>query len=1171
MVSGKDFHPDSDIGSRLVQYADLHTDPYTGFSLLFPLKNHGEEGIGGRIHQLDRNKMTIEQPAQALLADEFEIKIKLPRGHFKFTVQDVDAVPGLRQRVPDAKPKSSAIHVTLEAGHNVLVEGFGKEFSHPGHPCDGWLNHGQPMIDGKTLLEVLDEREFFIVASFPHKEVMKYWGDAPLPPSFRYEQVYGSGTDHAWNISGAQQKWESLPSGEQFRRSITFDDINERIAVQTQFVIQDNLWVARAAAEIFATTFPAYFVPTIVDGTTRCSEYFAIIRRPAEFKAKFEAALDVLCEGEFLRLAFHKHGEDVAVPALEDRKWKNAAVDTWIAKIVAYPTGIAALAQHPTREDDIVLRVQVGKAKKGVPQDVKTFPNVSAANKSFDEDPSTWARVSLFFDPGLGEDERKVNATCQLLPGAEQTHYKRKGDAAAYDIAQLMELHRRLHMGTGFHEFIKGADNARYDPQESLVESLRQLRLDGDKSQGRALPVVDMLSACVGPYLDALLENVPQQDQPRFMRYFMERLLGLALITAAPGFGKTTAVSVVTLALSHSVGRVLASAPSNVAITNFAARLFAIECKAVALCNKDKAEDDGTRVRRKLIVRAHAIKDEVRAFQTLLKSPNQGDDAAPNHKWRPDSKWHAHLSPAWYLLGILRSPAGHQIEVDDNTALALLQSGFDAAPELQKLRDVATGKITWKEFEGDTSNNADNIKVLLEQVIDEADILCVTPSMSDKSPYQFWKETAKGVAVDEAGFISRPDLDCVWGNTLLPCILAGDERQLQPFVRTTSQKDKDGRILNKQAADGDMSPLNFFKVTGVAVYVLRIQYRMADDLFGLCHRYMYSDIDFVYHEACNPNLPHHQIGRTLEAFAQSNLPGLKQYDDGKLRPIFIHCPGSRTMKAKGSGSKFNPAQNRVALKFLLKFVLENKIDPSRIKLITPYRANRDELQRMRRKDAELVHIAGMEPVATVDSFQGREGDVVFAVLATTENSGPGFMTNENRLNVLLSRQKSGLVIVGDINIMGKVFGGGDGKGKGKARAKGKGKGMMDADKCTVKTGGAVSFVKSAFLAKVCQEMVTSGRVAEAPAEWQASEEKKAKDEKKADEEKKAQDGEKAEEKAEEEKAEEKKEEKKEAKEKAEEKKKPEGKKKGKGKKPEEKKPEEKKGEEKKADDKKADK
>uniref|UniRef100_A0A0B7K1B2 Uncharacterized protein n=1 Tax=Bionectria ochroleuca TaxID=29856 RepID=A0A0B7K1B2_BIOOC len=238
------------------------------------------------------------------------------------------------------------------------------------------------MIDSKTLLQVLDEREFFIVASFPDKEVIKYWGDGPLPPSFRYEEVYGSGKEHEWDIDSAYQKWESLPSGEQFRRTITFDDINARTAVQTQFVIQDNLWVARAAAEIFTTPFPAYFVPTVVDETARCSEYFAIICRLAEFKAKFDAALDVLCDGEFLHLAFHEHGAKITMPELSNHKWKSGAIYTWIAKIIAYLSGIVALAQYPTSDNDLVLRIKVGKAKKGVKQDPKTFPNISAANKS---------------------------------------------------------------------------------------------------------------------------------------------------------------------------------------------------------------------------------------------------------------------------------------------------------------------------------------------------------------------------------------------------------------------------------------------------------------------------------------------------------------------------------------------------------------------------------------------------------------------------------------------------------------------------------------------------------------------------------------------------------------------------------------------------------------------
>ncbi|VUC28144.1 unnamed protein product [Clonostachys rosea] len=1025
----------------------------------------------------ERANVRVESACHASLADDFEIKVKLPRGHFTFTVQHVDKVPGLRQRVPGAKPNVSAIHVTLEDGYNVAVEGFRKEFSNPDHPCDGWLNQGRPMVDGKTLLEVLDQREFFFVASMPDGVVRKMWGEGPLPPPFKYDVVYG--TNHSWDTNRAQEQWKSLQGGP-FRRSITFDDINERTAVQTQAVIQDNLWVARAAAEIFATTFPAYFVPgfEMADETTRCTEYFAVIRLSDHFKAQFEEALEVLCDGEFLHLAFHEHGANVVVPEL-DHDWKEVANDACIAKIVSHPSSAKALAQHPTNDEDLVLYVNVGKPKNAVEQgfQLPTFPDRTAANKALAKNRSTWAYVSLLFDAGLEEDERKVNATCQLLPGADLTHYK-KGEADADSLAQLMELHRRLHLGTGFHEFLKGG-NARYDPQKSVVQSMKLLRLDGDKSQGCALPVVDMLSGCDISYLEGLLKNVPLQDHVRFMKYFGNRPLGLALITAGPGFGKTTALSVVTLSLCHSVGRVLASAPSNSALTNFAKRLVEVENKTVAVCNEGKEEN--ARIRRKLVIRAHNLNDEIRAFQTLLKMPGEGDKAAPNHKWRPESKWHAHLSPAWYLLGILRSPAGHQIERDDNSALAQLQSGFDANLDLQSLRDVAEGKITWSEFEGNVFYGAGKVRMLLEMVIAEADILCVTPSISEKPPFKLWKACAKGVAVDEAGFISRPDLDCVWGNTLLPCILAGDERQFQPLVRTSMQRqDSVGRTLNWHAADGDMSPMNFFKITGVAVYVLRIQYRMADDLFALCGKFMYSDVDYVYHESCLPfRSPQHQIGRTLEDFALAALPGLKKYDDDRLRPFFVHCHYSRAIRARGSHSTLNPEQNRVALRFLAEFVCQNQVDPSRIKLITPYRANRDDLELLRKKGDYLV-LAGMEPVATVDSFQGCEGDIVVAVMATSQRTGPGFTRDENRINVLLSRQKSGLVIVGDINMVGKVF---DAEKEVKAKRKAKGKITV------VRTKDKTSFVKAEFLVNVCHELVKSGRVVQAPAEWQAKETK----------------------------------------------------------------------------------
>ncbi|CAH0025244.1 unnamed protein product [Clonostachys rhizophaga] len=93
LISGRDFCPDSDIGSKLIQYADLHTDPCTGFTLLFPLKSYGEEGVGGKIHQ-----------SHAPLADDFELKVKLPRGHFTFAVQEAMLFPTSASECPTRSP-----------------------------------------------------------------------------------------------------------------------------------------------------------------------------------------------------------------------------------------------------------------------------------------------------------------------------------------------------------------------------------------------------------------------------------------------------------------------------------------------------------------------------------------------------------------------------------------------------------------------------------------------------------------------------------------------------------------------------------------------------------------------------------------------------------------------------------------------------------------------------------------------------------------------------------------------------------------------------------------------------------------------------------------------------------------------------------------------------------
>ncbi|KAM0481024.1 hypothetical protein ACHAPX_003915 [Trichoderma viride] len=78
-----------------------------------------------------------------------------------------------------------------------------------------------------------------------------------------------------------------------------------------------------------------------------------------------------------------------------------------------------------------------------------------------------------------------------------------------------------------------------------------------------------------------------------------------ALLTEGPGFGKTTALAVATLAMLASLGSVYASAPTNVAADNFAERLDLISQRVAARRNKGKSAGDKKRARSALVLRGY--------------------------------------------------------------------------------------------------------------------------------------------------------------------------------------------------------------------------------------------------------------------------------------------------------------------------------------------------------------------------------------------------------------------------------------------------------------------------------------------------------------------------------------------------------------------------------------
>lgn len=533
--------------------------------------------------------------------------------------------------------------------------------------------------------------------------------------------------------------------------------------------------------------------------------------------------------------------------------------------------------------------------------------------------------------------------------------------------------------------------------------------------------------------------------------------------------------------MNLKLGQIFGTAPTHVAVDNFAARLHTVTSRITDKYNEGKAIDDPSRLQRRLVVRTYSMEEEVSAFWKLLEAEVTSKEFTPVASKR--SKHHIHLSCAEWLMKALGGSPETQLHPDDSWKLHQICSDDDedATQESSKLLAVVRKQTTWAIFVEEGKVSTAFIVDMMNQIRLQADILCSTPARCCKdTTLRDWRnENVKGIAVDEAANMTRPDLYSVWGNTLLPCALAGDDKQLPPTIMTGNERweyAEDGKTAlshrNRFTPDGKISPLEFLRGAGFPVYRMRTQLRMARDLFFLCHKNIYHDIE---HISYGPNSEIsgsvHDIGRALEAYTvgkYGNGGGFTAAPAGTFAPIFIQCKNAPTFM-NATGSKYNRGQSTAALDFIKDFVETQGVDASRIVIITPYKANVDVISRLRRSSYPTLE--AIPPCATIDSFQGQEGDICVVVLGTTKASGPGFTTDDGRLNVALSRQRSGLVIVGDLNTTQAVD-------RAKMAAKNKGCCKVGKRFRVVSTAGEVHWVKATILDNIYTWFMGSGRVVE---------------------------------------------------------------------------------------------
>jgi DNA replication ATP-dependent helicase Dna2 len=235
----------------------------------------------------------------------------------------------------------------------------------------------------------------------------------------------------------------------------------------------------------------------------------------------------------------------------------------------------------------------------------------------------------------------------------------------------------------------------------------------------------------------------------------------------------------------------------------------------------------------------------------------------------------------------------------------------------------------------------------------EARVVAATAHRASTIPYLRSRAFEMAV-VDEAGQLTEP---LTLGLILRArrFVLIGDDRQLPPVVRTRALAHSMFERLKKD------SP---------ALTLLDTQYRMHPRIMEVSNRLFYE-------------------GRLRAGIAEND----RKPPDGMpvvFVPVESECEG-----------RSNPEEARVVVELVGSLIRDTRVPPGSIGVVSPFRAQVVLLRQM-------LEGTGVS-VDTVERFQGGERDIM--ILSFVRSRGTGFVFDDRRLNVAITRARRQLILV----------------------------------------------------------------------------------------------------------------------------------------------------------------
>ena len=241
----------------------------------------------------------------------------------------------------------------------------------------------------------------------------------------------------------------------------------------------------------------------------------------------------------------------------------------------------------------------------------------------------------------------------------------------------------------------------------------------------------------------------------------------------------------------------------------------------------------------------------------------------------------------------------------------------------------------------------------VKDALQHARIVAATAHRACTIPYLRTRGFEMAV-VDEAGQLTEP---LTLGLILRArrFVLIGDDRQLPPVVRT-------GRLAH--------SMFERLKKDGQSITLLDTQYRMHPQIMDVSNRLFY------------------------EGRLRAGISELERTPPDGLPVVFIPVESQRDGRS-------NRDEAEIVVEIIRSFIRDSGVRPESIGVVSPFRAQVVLLRQMLGSTGVTVD--------TVERFQGGERDVM--ILSFVRSRGTGFVFDDRRLNVAITRARRKLVLV----------------------------------------------------------------------------------------------------------------------------------------------------------------